>query len=121
MVDEVLTPPTRVSALRDALFSRVAIPPNRIRHVRVPSSRELATARTVRDGIDTLTDRLADEYERDLIAMFPGSGHDEGQERREPSFDLVLLDIGVDGRVGGLLPDHNLRPSCPSSDAGSRR
>lgn len=72
----------------------------------------LSSATISKDGLDSICDSVTEGYEQDILTTFGGCGHWVGGE---PRFDFMLLDMGVDGRVGNLLPDHHLREVSLSS------
>lgn len=97
--DERLVPPddpgSNFAAARDALFSRVAIPPENIHRIRG----------------ELTPDESAADYAAQLREW--AAAHDPGAPNPWPRFDLVLLGLGEDGHTASLFPGSPVAADAP--------
>ncbi|CAH7675612.1 hypothetical protein BY996DRAFT_4581443, partial [Phakopsora pachyrhizi] len=109
LVDEAVAPmgssQSAFSNLTKMILEHVPVPAGQIHSIVELSSDDIEEAKQIADGLDTMTDSLADDYENELLACFPEASHETGQA---PKFDLILVEVGDQGQVGGLYPGHPL-------------
>ncbi|KAG0141575.1 hypothetical protein CROQUDRAFT_98590 [Cronartium quercuum f. sp. fusiforme G11] len=108
-VDEALvsphSPESTYNQYQQALLNHVPITAEHVHTITRLTDSELQEIKTMDNGLDTATDGLADDYEREMLTLFPGASHENGLA---PKFDLILLSLGANGDVGCLFPNHPL-------------
>ncbi|POW06354.1 hypothetical protein PSTT_09035 [Puccinia striiformis] len=97
------SPQSVLSALTESIIQHVPIPRSQVHSIAELTQADIDETKTFPEGLDSLADSLADEYENRLIELFPEASHETGQP---PEFDLILISIGEEGQVGSLYPSH---------------
>ncbi|KNE98719.1 hypothetical protein PSTG_08088 [Puccinia striiformis f. sp. tritici PST-78] len=97
------SPQSVLSALTESIIQHVPIPRSQVHSIAELTQADIDETKTFPEGLDSLADSLADEYENRLIELFPEASHETGQP---PEFDLILISIGEEGQLGSLYPPH---------------
>ncbi|OAV88591.1 hypothetical protein PTTG_01511 [Puccinia triticina 1-1 BBBD Race 1] len=97
------SPQSVLSALTESIIQHVPIPRSQVHSIAELTEADIEETKTIPEGLDSLADSLADEYENRLIELFPEASHETGQP---PEFDLILISVGEEGQVGSLYPSH---------------
>ncbi|PLW16209.1 hypothetical protein PCANC_12532 [Puccinia coronata f. sp. avenae] len=97
------SPESVLSAITESILQHVPIPRNQVHSIAELTQADIQETQAIPEGLDSLADSLADEYENRLIELFPDASHETGQP---PEFDLILISIGEEGQVGSLYPSH---------------
>lgn len=92
-----------LSAVTESILQHVPIPRSQVHSIAELTKTDIAETTAIPEGLDSLADSLADEYENKLLELFPESSHETGQP---PEFDLILISVGEEGQVGSLYPAH---------------
>jgi len=97
------SPECVLSAITESILQHVPIPRNQVYSIAELTQADIEETKTIPEGMDSLADSLADEYENRLLTLFPEASHETGQP---PEFDLILISVGEEGQVGSLYPSH---------------
>ncbi|KNZ59885.1 hypothetical protein VP01_164g16 [Puccinia sorghi] len=97
------SPESVLSAITESILQHVPIPRNQVHSIAELTRADIEETKTIPEGLDSLADSLADEYENRLLELFPEASHETGQP---PEFDLILISVGEEGQVGSLYPSH---------------
>ncbi|KAA1136899.1 hypothetical protein PGTUg99_005587 [Puccinia graminis f. sp. tritici] len=97
------SPHSVLSAVTESIIQHVPIPRSQVHSIAELTQADIEETKTIPEGLDSLADSLADEYENRLIELFPEASHETGQP---PEFDLILISVGEEGQVGSLYPSH---------------
>lgn len=97
------SPESVLSAVTESILQHVPIPRSQVHSIAELTKTDIAETTAIPEGLDSLADSLADEYENKLLELFPESSHETGQP---PEFDLILISVGEEGQVGSLYPAH---------------